>query len=129
MVQTVLPLGSAAKSRKSPGLSASSEAKEGAKCGGLMGLPEVIWGKICRVSGQLLTVIHGLGTNQEKVSCLLLIAACLGPSVGGELAVVKPFDDLQFLARVPVFNQLLLVLLAHVFDDLDDSVYTSQAHL
>jgi len=95
----------------------------------LGGLPDVFRGKICRVSRQLLTVIRRLGTNQEKVSSLLLIAACLGPSVGGELAFVESFNDLKFLVGLPVFIQLLLVLLAPIFDDLNRRVYTSQAHL
>jgi hypothetical protein len=69
-----------------------------------------------------------LGASQEKVSCLLVIAACLSFSVGGKLTFVKPFNDLQFLPRLPIFNQLPLVLLTHTFDNLCYSVYTSEPY-
>jgi hypothetical protein len=93
----------------------------------LDGLPVVFQGKICRVPGQLLTVTRGLGTNQEQVGCLLLIAACLSSSVGGKLTFVKPHHDFQFLPRLPIFDQLPLVLLTHAFDDLGYSLYAPQA--
>jgi hypothetical protein len=79
------------------------------------------------VSGQLLTVTRSLGTNQEQVGCLLLIAASLSSSVGGKLTFVKPLHDLQFLPRLSIFNQLPLVLLTHAFDNLGYSLYTPQA--
>jgi hypothetical protein len=84
-------------------------------------------GKICRVSGQLLTLIGNLGTKEEHVSCLLLIAACLRSSVGGKLTFVEPLNDFQLLPRLPVFDQLPLALLAQAFDDLGCRLYTSQA--
>jgi hypothetical protein len=88
----------------------------------------ILRGKICRVSGQLLTVIHSLDTNQEKVGGLLLLAARLSSSVGGELTLVKPLHDLHFLPRLPIIDQLPFVLLTQVFDNLNGSVYAPLAH-
>jgi hypothetical protein len=48
--------------------------------------------------------------------------------VGEKLTFVKPFHDLQFLPRLPIFNELTLALLIHAFDNLCRRVYTPQAH-
>ena len=90
-------------------------------------LAEFLWGKTCRVSGQLLTLVGNLGPKEEQVSCLLLLAACLPSSVGGKLTFVQPLNDLQLLPRLPVFDQLPLALLAQAFDNLGCRFYPSQA--
>ena len=84
-------------------------------------------GKICRVSRQLLTGIGCLRSDEEHIGCLLQIAARLSSSVGGQLTFVKPFNDLQFLAGLPVFDHLPLALLAQAFDNLACHLYTPLA--